>query len=71
MAFEMFTCRLPTEYCEYIASLAKALKQSEGFIVQQMVYGSSNGRLSLPKHRATWEEEDLIDLKLKGKHERR
>ena len=51
MSFKVYSYRLPEEYAAEIASIAKELGVSQGYVVQVLVYGGSNKHLPPPMKR--------------------
>ena len=51
MPFRVFSCRLPDEYIRAIADIAGEEDESQGYMIQQALYRSLDGRLPPPRRR--------------------
>jgi hypothetical protein len=51
MAYKVYSYRLPEEYAAEVASIAKELGVSQGYILQVFIYGASNEHLPPPMKR--------------------
>ena len=57
MAFEQFSIKLPKAYIDYIKGIAGKEDESQGYMVQQLIYGEGNPKLPVPQRRDNRKEQ--------------